>query len=233
MESTAVKKIAANAVILLFIGVAVTPSINSTADKESEANNVATLTSLGPGVCDARINVVPQMKMGEPLKPFQMVSEGATMFHGNRPTVASDTLGNVIMGFEDLTTSEVWFASSEDFGGTWSVDIAIPGVGEFPDIDSCGDGKFIGSMVQSDEPRMLCWILIESDEYQPFWWDFTENIQSVAVAGFPDDMGGSLALVCDGKPVYFYQGYQQDLQSILSIKLKVFPGVNLQPMTSI
>ena len=68
---------------------------------------------------------------------------------GYHPAIASDGLGNIVLGFED-DSPNVWFTASLDGGQTWLNDAAgwaIPEPPELPDIDSCGDGRFIGGMV--------------------------------------------------------------------------------------
>jgi hypothetical protein len=207
-------------IILLFIGVAVAPSINSTVVKASTDDDLVEVTSSRLGNCDVRMSFAHGMKAGKQSKSFQSVSpDGVTMFQGNHSAVASDTFGNVIMGFETLTTNEAWFASSEDFGNTWSVDFALADSGGYPDVDSCGDGRFIGGMLPSPENSgVLWWMRLEPNYYDIGCWDYSAdgytNIKSVAVAGFPDHMYGSQALVCDkdfggavGVPLYICEGY--------------------------
>lgn len=71
------------------------------------------------------------------------------VFPGYHPGVASDSLGNVVLGFED-DSPNVWFTASLDAGQTWLDDAVgwqITEPPELPDADSCGDGRFIGGMV--------------------------------------------------------------------------------------
>jgi len=71
------------------------------------------------------------------------------VFPGYHPTVASDALGYVVLGFED-DSPNVWFTASADAGQNWVGDAIgwlIDPPPELPDVDSCGDGRFIGGMV--------------------------------------------------------------------------------------
>lgn len=104
------------------------------------------------------VNIIPgAMIAGMEMTQLQEIKEtveysyglGATeVFPGYHPAVASDTLGRVVLPFED-DTPNVWFAGSGDSGQTfpdaagWEIDEPP----ELPDVDSCGDGRFIGGMV--------------------------------------------------------------------------------------
>lgn len=121
---------------------------------------------------------------------------------GYHPAIASDLLGNVVLGFESVDDPlNVWFTASSDGGQTWINDAAgwnIPETPELPNVDSCGDGRFIGGMVphpdassgselykvEVSDPGLI------PDGYDcPYWvWEtagdgFT-NFDSISVAGY-------------------------------------------------
>jgi len=127
---------------------------------------------------------------------------GATpVFPGYHPAVASDSLGYVVLGFED-DLPNVWFTASDDGGVNWAVDAIgwqIDPPPTLPDVDSCGDGRFIGGMVPdylaSDGSELYKVEVIDpmdltSTGYScPYWdwWDVGDgytNFDSIAVAGY-------------------------------------------------
>ena len=128
------------------------------------------------------------------------------VFAGYHPIIASDSLGNVVLGFED-DSPNVWFTASLDGGRTWTDNAAgwqIPEPPELPDIDSCGDGRFIGGMVPhpdaSDGSELYNVVISDPglipDGYScPYWewWDVGDgftNFDSIAVAGYTSDDPG-------------------------------------------
>jgi len=119
---------------------------------------------------------------------------------GYHPTVANDLLGNVVLGFED-DSPNVWFTASLDGGQTWINNAAgwnIPEPPELPDVDSCGDGRFIGGMVPhpdaSDGSELYKVVISDPglipDGYNCPYWPFETtgdgytNFDSIAVAGY-------------------------------------------------
>jgi hypothetical protein len=123
------------------------------------------------------------------------------IFAGFHPTVASDTLGNVVMGFDEDQTPNVWFTASNDNGQNWVGDAAgwdISPAPTLPDVDSCGDGRFMGTMVpnfMAGDGGDLYKVQITDpmavpDGYTCNYWTFGDlgdgytNFDSVSAAGY-------------------------------------------------
>ena len=67
---------------------------------------------------------------------------------GTHPAAASDSLGNVVAGFE--ADDNVWFTASIDGGASFNTNAVgwtFTNPPSYPDADSCGDGRYIGTMV--------------------------------------------------------------------------------------
>ena len=125
---------------------------------------------------------------------------------GYHPAIASDLSGNVVLGFED-DSPNVWFTASLDGGQTWNSNAAgwaIPEPPELPDVDSCGDGRFIGCMVPNylqSYGSELYKVVISNpglipDGYDCPYWNWYElsdpnkhyyDFKSIAVGGYTAD----------------------------------------------
>jgi len=137
----------------------------------------------------------------EPVEFFGSTPRATPVFPGYHPAVASDSLGYVVLGFED-DTPNVWFTASDDAGINWADDAIgwqIDPPPELPDVDSCGDGRFIGGMVPdymaSDGSELYKVECIDPMDISPTgyscpywdWWDVGDgytNFDSIAVAGY-------------------------------------------------
>jgi hypothetical protein len=119
---------------------------------------------------------------------------------GAHPAVASDSLGYVVLGYEEETPN-VYFTASGDGGETFeynAVGWAIDPPPTLPDADSCGDGRFICGMVpdylassgselykvEVSDPMLI------PDGYScPYWtWEGVgsgyTNFDAIAVGGY-------------------------------------------------
>lgn len=123
------------------------------------------------------------------------------VFPGYHPAVASDSLGNVVLGFED-DTPNVWFTASLDGGQTWLPDAIgwqIEPPPELPDVDSCGDGRFMGGMVPDpgahDGSDLYKTMVHNPGDLSPTgyetvywdWWDVGDgydNFDAIAVGAY-------------------------------------------------
>jgi len=80
---------------------------------------------------------------------------GDPVLIGAHPTVSSDIISNVVLGFELAEDpSNVYFTASPDQGSTWNdmmVGWGLPEPPELPCVDTCGDGRVIGGMVPNWE----------------------------------------------------------------------------------
>jgi hypothetical protein len=77
--------------------------------------------------------------------------DGTPLYLGINPTIASD-VSNIVLGLESVDDPNCWFTGSIDGGQSWAesaVGWALDEPPELPDIDSCGDGRFMGTMVPS------------------------------------------------------------------------------------
>jgi hypothetical protein len=120
---------------------------------------------------------------------------------GAHPAVASDALGYVVLGFEEETPN-VYFTASGDGGQSFSYDAIgwmIDPAPSLPDIDSCGDGRFIGGMVPdylaTDGSELYKVEVSDPMDFTtpgyncPYWtWadvgDGYTNFDAIAVAGY-------------------------------------------------
>jgi len=73
---------------------------------------------------------------------------GINLFPGITPAISNSGLSEVI-GFNSLDLENVYFSGSVDAGATWTDgfgwELAEPP--ELPDVDGCGDGRLIGTML--------------------------------------------------------------------------------------
>jgi len=158
------------------------------------------------------INKEPTIKIAEmniaPLKGEREISIitqpiAYAVFAGFHNGVASDALGYVVLGFEDESPN-VWFTASDDGGANWATEAygwAIDPEPELPDLDSCGDGRFIGGMVPnylaSDGSELYKVEITDPMDFTPDtggyscpywdWWDVGDgyvNFDAIAVAGY-------------------------------------------------
>ena len=84
-----------------------------------------------------------------PVDTFSSGNRAATLVaNGAHPAAASDSLGNVVVGFE--AQDNVWFTTSIDGGSTFNtqaVGWTFTNPPASPDVDSCGEGRFIATLV--------------------------------------------------------------------------------------
>ncbi len=137
----------------------------------------------------------------EPVEYSEGIMGATPIFPGYHPAVASDALGYLVLGFED-DQPNVWFTGGTDSGQTWAEDAIgwqIDPPPELPDVDSCGDGRYIGGMVPnymasdgSELYKVECvnpMDISETGYSCPYWdwWDVGDgytNFDSIAVAGY-------------------------------------------------
>jgi len=193
------KKILFVAIALTIAGLMVAVSAN-TAIQTHEQKEKTFVMNKSPNVSIAEIETTEIEGQIETIE--YSVGLGATqIFPGYHPAVASDSLGYVVLGFED-DTPNVYFTASDDSGSTWAVDAigwAIDPAPELPDVDSCGDGRFIATMVPnylaSDGSELYKVECIDPMDFTetgytcPYWswWDVGEgytDFTAVAVAGY-------------------------------------------------
>jgi len=124
---------------------------------------------------------------------------------GTHPAAASDSYGNVVVGFEadDGSGMNVWFTTSIDSGATFNenaVGWQFINPPSYPDIDSCGDGRFIGAITPNyldDEGSQLHKITTADpnnipDGWNAVYWTWTTvgsgyyDFKSVACAGYTE-----------------------------------------------
>lgn len=143
-----------------------------------------------------------EMMRAKTLKPIIRhfstgILDGTPLYLGYTPTVATDT-SNVCIGFQDDQT--VWFTGSVDGGATWpenAVGYQIEELPESPDVDSCGDGRFLGTMVPNpmdcNGAALYKWQITDltdfsSDGYGLVYWDWSSiditNFVDVAVGAY-------------------------------------------------
>jgi|GEM_PF-1125900 len=144
------KKIRKNillAITLVIAGLMIAVS-TSTAIQTQTPDEQSFFVTRNTNVNIAGMDISPLTGVKNPLiKP-----QGKTaipVFPGYHHAVASDALGYVVLGFED-DTPNVWFTASNDAGQNWATDAVgwqIDPAPTLPDVDSCGDGRFIGGMV--------------------------------------------------------------------------------------
>jgi len=125
------------------------------------------------------------------------ILDGTPLYLGYTPTVATDT-SNVCLGFQDDQT--VWFTGSVDAGATWpenAVGYQIEELPESPDVDACGDGRFLGTMVpnpmDTNGAALYKWMITDltdfsADGYSLVYWDWSSlditNFVDVAVGAY-------------------------------------------------
>jgi hypothetical protein len=97
---------------------------------------------------------IADIEMSTPVKELDLVTKsggelGLQIALGYHPAIASDSLNNIVYGFEDESPN-VWFTGSNDGGNTWAegaIGWSIEEPPELPDVDDRGDGQFLGTMV--------------------------------------------------------------------------------------
>lgn len=133
------------AITLIIAGLMVTVSATAMIQQvSSEEKQTLTLTKMGKGIVDMDMALAKTMDAKIMRKT---TFDGTPLFNGYTPTVASDA-SNVCLGFQDDQT--VWFTGSVDGGQSWPQDAIgyqIEELPEKPDVDACGDGRFLGGMV--------------------------------------------------------------------------------------
>lgn len=72
------------------------------------------------------------------------------LFAGIEPTISS-SVSDMVVGFYSFEQENVYFSGSNDIGSTWTDAIgwSFSEPPELPDVDGCGDGRFIATMVPS------------------------------------------------------------------------------------
>jgi len=95
---------------------------------------------------------------------------GINLFPGITPAI-SNSLSSMVVGFNSLDLENVYFSGSSDAGGTWTdgAGWALPEPPELPDVDGCGDGRFIGTMLPNglDEDGSSMYKVYISDASTP------------------------------------------------------------------
>jgi hypothetical protein len=150
------------AISMLIIGLMITVSVSASIQTTESENQILSITKLGKSVANLEQS---QAKSLETIKRDTNTFDSTPLFLGYTPTVASDT-SNVALGFQDDQT--VWFTGSTDGGITWpenAIGYQIEEIPEFPDVDSCGDGRFLGGMV----PNYL-----DNDGSALYKWEITD-----------------------------------------------------------
>ena len=73
---------------------------------------------------------------------------GVNLFPGVTPAISNSASSEVI-GFNSLDLENVYFSGSTDAGTTWTEGFgwSLAEPPELPDVDGCGDGRLIGTMV--------------------------------------------------------------------------------------
>jgi len=195
------KKIRKNillAITLVIAGLMIAVS-TSTAIQTLTPDEQTFFVNKNPNVKIAGMDISPLKGVKTPVIKPQ--GKGAVpVFPGYHPAMASDSLGYVVLGFED-DTPNVWFTASDDGGQNWLEDAvgwAIDPPPELPDVDSCGDGRFIGGMVPpwetdegSDLYKVECTDPMDLDAgYDCPYWSWYDvgtgytNFDAIAVAGY-------------------------------------------------
>ena len=137
------------AITLVIVGLVIT-STASVISQELDTKENKLITKLN------KINIKPMdSTYSQPMENKKVYSQpsemvGIPLFSGITPAL-SDSGSSMVVGFNSLDQENVYFAGSTDFGETWT-----DGLGwgweeppELPDVDGCGDGRFIGTMVPS------------------------------------------------------------------------------------
>jgi len=129
---------------------------------------------------------------------------------GTHPAAASDKLGNVVAGFEAPDESEVmnvWFTASIDGGASFNTNAAgweITEPPSLPDVDSCGDGRFIGGMVpnfNANQGSELYKVITADPNNIPDAWDCPFWSFNDAGPGYYDFKAVACAGYTKGDPV--------------------------------
>lgn len=73
---------------------------------------------------------------------------GIPIFDGITPAI-SNSRNDLVVGYNSLDQENVYFSGSTDLGETWTdgMGFVLDDPPEKPDVDGCGDGRFLGSMV--------------------------------------------------------------------------------------
>ncbi|MDH7516952.1 MAG: hypothetical protein QHH19_01195 [Candidatus Thermoplasmatota archaeon] len=142
-----IKKPILLAITLVIAGLAIAVSANAAIQTQTP-NEQTFFVNKNPNVNIAGMDIGPSAGVKN-IVIKQQGKSAVPVFPGYHPAVASDSLGYVVLGFED-DTPNVWFTASNDGGQNWVGDAVawqIEPPPELPDVDSCGDGRFIGGMV--------------------------------------------------------------------------------------
>ena len=118
------------------------------------------------------------------------ILDSTPIYTGYTPTVAADT-SNVCLGYQD--EQSVCFTGSVDGGTTWPENVAsyqIDDIPESPDVDSCGDGRFIGGMVpnpmDNDGSVLYKWQITDLTDFSDTGYGLTGWIWSDVGSGYTD-----------------------------------------------
>jgi hypothetical protein len=187
------------AIALTIVGLMIAVSASS-AIQTQEQKETTFFVDHSPSINIAEMETAEIKETIQPVKYLPGL-DATQLFPGYHPAVASDSLGFVVLGFED-DTPNVYFTASDDNGANWATDAIgwmIDPAPTLPDIDSCGDGRFIGTMVpdyMASDGSELYKVevlnpmdLTETGYFCPYWswWDVGDgytDFTSVAVGGY-------------------------------------------------
>ncbi len=141
-----IKKFEIGAVALLVVGLLVTTSVVAIIQTQEETREIFTNKSVKTNM---HMDMAQAYTVEEKIRyPSKEGTVGIPLFEGYTPAV-SNSGSSICFGFTDVNYENVWFSGSPDAGQTWTDGIGwqidIPP--EYPDVDGCGDGRFIGTMV--------------------------------------------------------------------------------------
>lgn len=173
------------AVALLIAGLFITTSVAAMVQTHDEpreiSTNKAVKTNMHMDMAQAK--TVAEKVLHSPIEGTQ----GIPLYEGYEPTISSSA-SSLCVGFHDYTQDAVWFTGSGDAGATWAESALgwqIDPTPEFPDVDGCGDGRFIGTMVPSyydNDGGALYKLMVTdatdvdttSDAYSLVYWTFND-----------------------------------------------------------
>lgn len=212
------------AVIILFVDVTVSSNFHTNITESIKLGDLSIKKSIF-GNSNVRTEVVKThlMPIIKQAKKLTFSPIAVPVYSGYHPAVASDGFGNVVLVFE--YNSSIVFASSTDGGNTWPNDqhMFFSTPAELPDVDSCGNGRFLGSYIPDQSELYMVEIsgpLPDGIEVEVL--PFDSVVKSVAVAGYTDEeypeMFGSCAIVSDtGIPFYFYGAFYNEEYQIFQV----------------
>jgi hypothetical protein len=141
------KTIYVEAITLVIVGLLMLSTVSSIAQEpKTSENKVVTQTN--------KINIKPTDRTSSQVLENKKIlaqpsnTVGVNLFPGITPAISSS--GNaMVVGFNSLDNSNVYFAGSTDRGATWTDGVGwqIEEPPELPDVDGCGDGRLIGTML--------------------------------------------------------------------------------------